>query len=84
METNVRMCLVTQDSMLLLDEMVLSERGAPTRAAQLDLAMLCCLAAAERTAAEWEALLSDAGFQIKKIWKYAEECEYCIIAAVPK
>lgn len=84
MDTDVRTCLVTQDSVLLLDEMVLSERGAPTRATRLDLTMLCCLAAAERTATEWHTLLDNAGFQIMKIWKYAEECEYCIVTAVPK
>lgn len=76
--------LVTKDSVLLIDEIVLSERGAPWRAAQLDLAMLTCLAAKERTKSEWRVLLEIGGFLIQKIWKYTDECEDCVIVAVPK
>ncbi|KAH9886148.1 putative sterigmatocystin 8-O-methyltransferase precursor [Xylariomycetidae sp. FL2044] len=72
------------ESVILIDEMVLSERGAPWRATQLDITMLTCLAAMERTEAEWRALLDDAGFKILKVEKYTDECEDCIIFAVPK
>ncbi|KAI0026095.1 putative sterigmatocystin 8-O-methyltransferase precursor [Xylariomycetidae sp. FL0641] len=75
---------MTEDSVVLIDEMVLSERGAPWRATQLDMAMLTCLAAKERTEAEWRALLDEAGFKILKIVKYTEECEDCVIVVVPK
>ncbi|XXH00980.1 hypothetical protein Hte_007331 [Hypoxylon texense] len=75
---------MTEDSVLLVDEMVLSERGAPWRATQLDIAMITCLAAMERSETEWRALLDDAGFKILKVWKYTEECEDCVLVATPK
>ncbi|KAI1140004.1 putative sterigmatocystin 8-O-methyltransferase precursor [Hypoxylon sp. FL0543] len=75
---------MTGDSVLLIDEMVLSERGAPWRATQLDIAMITCLAATERTEADWQALLNNSGFKIKKIWKYTDECEDCVLVAIPK
>ncbi|KAI1372862.1 putative sterigmatocystin 8-O-methyltransferase precursor [Hypoxylon crocopeplum] len=75
---------MTKDSVLLIDEMVLSECGAPWRATQLDIAMITCLAAMERTLREWRALLDDAELMILKIYKYTEECEDCVLVAVPK
>ncbi len=70
------------DSAILIDEMVLPERGAPWRAAQLDMLMSACFAGAERTASEWRALLRRVGLRIEKIWRYAEESEDCVIVAV--
>ncbi|KAI0013792.1 putative sterigmatocystin 8-O-methyltransferase precursor [Xylariaceae sp. FL0662B] len=75
---------MTEDSVLLVDEMLLPERGAPWRATQIDMTMCVCLGAAERSEKEWRALLDDAGFRISKIWKYTEECEDCVMVAVPK
>jgi len=75
---------MTSDSVLLIDEMVLSERGAPWRATQLDMAMITCLAAMERSEAQWRDLLDAAGFYIKKVWKYTEECEDCVLVAALK
>ena len=73
---------MSRDSAILIDEMVLPERGAPWRATQLDMSMLTCLAAMERTEAEWRGLLAGTGLQVKKIWKYSEECEDSTIVAV--
>lgn len=75
---------MTENSVLLIDEMVLSERGAPARAAQFDFAMMTCLSAMERTEAQWRALLDKAGFQIQKIIKYTQEAEESIIMAIPR
>ncbi|KAI1120532.1 putative sterigmatocystin 8-O-methyltransferase precursor [Nemania abortiva] len=75
---------MTSDSVLLIDEMVLSERGAPWRATQLDMAMMACLGAEERSEAQWRGILESAGFYIKKIWKYTEECDDCILVAALK
>jgi len=72
---------MTEDSVLLIDEMVLPERDAPWRTAQLDMVMMTCFGATERTEAEWRALLDDAGLKITKIWKYTDECEDCVIVA---
>jgi hypothetical protein len=74
---------MTEDSVVLIDEIVLSEKGAPHRATQYDIIMMVATGAMERTSSEWEILLSRAGFHIRKIWKYAEDCDDCIIVAVP-
>ena len=58
--------------------------GAPLRAAQMDMLMMMSVAAGERTEAEWRTLVDKAGFKIKKIWKYTEECNDCIIVCVPQ
>ncbi|KAI0910896.1 S-adenosyl-L-methionine-dependent methyltransferase [Ustulina deusta] len=75
---------MTKDSRILIDEMVLPERGAPWRATQLDLAMSTCFAAMERSRADWDSLLSKAGLTILKIWKYTDQLDDCIIVAVPQ
>ncbi|KAK5633374.1 hypothetical protein RRF57_009088 [Xylaria bambusicola] len=74
---------MTKDSRILIDEMVLPERGAPWRATQLDLAMSTCFAAMERSRADWDSLLDKAGLSILKVWKYTDEVDDCIIVAVP-
>ncbi|KAI0009686.1 putative sterigmatocystin 8-O-methyltransferase precursor [Xylariaceae sp. FL0662B] len=73
---------MTRDSVVLIDEIVLPDRGAPWRAAQLDLVMSAVFAGKERSQSEWRALLQDVGLKISKIWKYTEECEDCVVVAV--
>lgn len=75
---------MTEDSVLLIDEMVLPERGAPWRATALDMTMMSCLAAIERSEPEWRVLLDEADFKIVDIRKYTEECNHAVIFAVPK
>jgi hypothetical protein len=75
---------MTEDSVLLIDEIVIPEMGAAWRATQMDMTMLSTLAAKERSEKEWYALLESVGLHIVKIWKYTEECEDCIIVAKPQ
>jgi demethylsterigmatocystin 6-O-methyltransferase len=75
---------MTPDSVLLIDDMVLPEVGAPWRATQLDMAMITCLAATERTESQWRDLFEESGMKIVKIVQYSEECQECVIAIVPK
>ncbi|KAI1080242.1 putative sterigmatocystin 8-O-methyltransferase precursor [Whalleya microplaca] len=75
---------MTEDSVLLIDEMVLPERGTPSMATQLDMTMCTTLAAMERSEVQWRSLLNNAGFKILKIWKYTEECSDCVLVATPK
>jgi hypothetical protein len=74
---------MTEDSVILIDDMMLPEAGAPWRATQLDITMLTCLAAKERSVNEWYALLDSVDLKIVKIWKYTEECDDCIIVVKP-
>ncbi|KAI1108129.1 S-adenosyl-L-methionine-dependent methyltransferase [Nemania sp. NC0429] len=71
-------------SRILVDEMILPERGTPWRAAQQDLIMGACIAARERTRDEWLALFDRAGLTVERVWKYTEELSDHLIALVPK
>jgi demethylsterigmatocystin 6-O-methyltransferase len=75
---------MTEQSRLMIDEMVLPERGTPWRATQLDMLMTCIQAAKERSHAEWIELLDEAGFKILSIRKYTQQLDDCVIIAVPK
>ncbi|RYP58913.1 hypothetical protein DL770_010329 [Monosporascus sp. CRB-9-2] len=75
---------MTEESVVLIDEMVLPECGAPWRATQLDMSMLTCLAATERSEADWRVVIDEAGFKIVKIWTYTQKLRDSVIVAVPK
>lgn len=74
---------MTSESKILIDEMVLPERGAPWRATQLDMAMSSCFAAVERSRAAWEDLLDKAGLKIMKVCRYTEQLDDCVIVVAP-
>ncbi|KAI0389948.1 S-adenosyl-L-methionine-dependent methyltransferase [Xylariaceae sp. FL0594] len=81
--TNIKSAM-TAESRILIDEMVLPEKGAPWRATQLDWAMGSCFAAMERSRSDWDSVLEKAGLKIVDIWKYTEQLDDSIIVAVPK
>lgn len=71
------------DSRLLIDEAVVPNSGAHQHAAGIDIIMLSCLGAIERTESEWHDLLSRAGFKIKGIHTYNTRRQNSVIEAVP-
>ena len=78
------MSAMSTDSVILIDEMVLPNRGAHWRATQLDITMMTCLAVLERSEEQWYELLGSVGLKIVKIYKYTHELQDSIIVAVPK
>ena len=70
---------MTQDSVILIDEMVLSDRGSSWRATQADLTMAVALSAMERSEAQWLTLFDEAGLHVRKIMKYRVEPEDCLM-----
>lgn len=70
-----------KDSLVLIDELVLPDRGAHRYETQLDLAMLAMLNAEARTQTHWKQLLSETGFEVKDIVFYEEEAREAIIIA---
>ena len=74
---------MNEDSVILIDEMIILSKDAHWRATQLDMAMITCLAALERSEKQWYALLEAAGLKILKIYTYTEELQDSIIVAVP-
>ncbi|POR39371.1 Atr12 [Tolypocladium paradoxum] len=55
-------------SKVLICDIVLPATGASAMQAIMDVAMMVVLAAHERTQAEWEKLLGDAGLKVTKLW----------------
>ncbi|CAJ2511317.1 Uu.00g069420.m01.CDS01 [Anthostomella pinea] len=70
---------MADESVILIDEAVLSERGCPWRAAQQDMEILAAFSAYERTEAEWRSLVEDAGLMVRDVRKYTEEYEDTVI-----
>jgi hypothetical protein len=58
------------DSVLLIDEMILPERGVNANAAAIDMTMMTAVAAMERTEAQWSETLKAAGLEIVRVYTY--------------
>ncbi|KAI1452828.1 S-adenosyl-L-methionine-dependent methyltransferase [Annulohypoxylon moriforme] len=69
------------NSLILIDELVLPDRGAHRYETQLDLAMLSMLNAEARTKTHWHQLLTESGFEVKDIVLYEKEAREAIIIA---
>ena len=70
-------------SKIILNELVLPDKGMSLTAAQLDITMMAALAATERTERQWRELIDPVGLRIEKIWTKVVE-EESIIELVPK
>ncbi|KAI1145238.1 S-adenosyl-L-methionine-dependent methyltransferase [Nemania diffusa] len=75
---------MTDESVILVDEMALPERDAPWRATQLDMSMITCLAARERSELEWRKLFDQAGLHVRAVCQYTDQLHDCVMVAVPK
>ncbi|MCJ1264909.1 hypothetical protein MMC22_004784 [Lobaria immixta] len=67
-------------SRLLIEDLVLPDRGADMRQASLDMTMYFMPEGIERTAGQWKDLLERAGLQIIKIWSDGSGMESVIEA----
>ena len=75
---------MSDESVIILDDMIIPNTDAHWRATQLDLTMMSTLAGIERTMPQWEHLLHDAGLKIKEIIPYTEDIKDSIIIAIPE
>ncbi|KAK5626151.1 hypothetical protein RRF57_001866 [Xylaria bambusicola] len=75
---------MTQDSRILIDEMVFPESGVHWRAAQIDLVMGSCFGSMGRTQEDWDSLFEKSELEVLKVWKYTDNLDDCVIVAVPK
>lgn len=73
---------MSEELVILIDEMVLPNSRANWLATQLDLAMLTCLAVREMTEDQWYMLVASAGLKIEKIYQCTEEIQDSIIVVV--
>ncbi|KAI9849434.1 MAG: hypothetical protein M1837_004054 [Sclerophora amabilis] len=75
---NTKSAMAKGYSSILINDIVLPDRGAPAFGACLDLSMMAVLSGKERTRKEWSALLSSVGLAIVDIWTLEEGGESII------
>ncbi|KAJ5104579.1 hypothetical protein NUU61_001926 [Penicillium alfredii] len=71
------------DSVLLVDELVRPATGAPRSFVDLDIAMMACLAAQERTREQFEHLFRSAGLYLEEVLPYETELGHSVMVAIP-
>ncbi|KAI9697134.1 MAG: hypothetical protein M1820_007950 [Bogoriella megaspora] len=72
-------------SLLLIDEIILSDSGASKEETQLDMTMLAVLNAQARTASHWKKLLNEAGLELQDIVLYQDAGrEAVVVGRLPK
>jgi len=64
---------MVEDSMILIDEMVLPDTGASWNQAQKDIQMMAGLAAMERSESQWRELARKAGLTFEGVFTYDRE-----------
>lgn len=67
-------------STLLIYDYVVPETGASTRAAAMDLQMMCLLAGMERTESQWRTILQESGLEMVHVWSSQTSFESVIEA----
>ncbi|PHH70435.1 hypothetical protein CDD82_7107 [Ophiocordyceps australis] len=72
------------DSLVLIDETVIADQGAPVWQAGLDLQMFTLFGTAERTTTQWDAILDRAGLRPVAVKGYAPIMGSSVIFAAPK
>ncbi|KAL1867741.1 hypothetical protein VTK73DRAFT_4026 [Phialemonium thermophilum] len=73
---------MAEDSILLLDDMVLPDQGVHWQAAQLDVIMMALLAGRERTLEQWQALLEGTGLEVREVHTYTDSLHDSVVEAV--
>ena len=67
-------------SLLLIDDYVLPNTGAPDRGASMDILMMMFCSGMERSMRQWQDLLDKCGLEITQIWKTRSDYESVIEA----
>lgn len=71
------------NSVILIDDMFLENKGVHWQAAQIDITMMTCLSSLERTREQWTDLIAKAGLKISKVYTYTESLRDSVIECVP-
>ena len=66
--SNLASAMIPGYSKILINELVLPDRGCSLVAAQVDINMMANLAATERSEWQWRELVESVGLKIEKIW----------------
>jgi hypothetical protein len=73
-----------ENSVLLIDEVVLPDRGAHKFETQLDLTMLTVFNAQARSRSQWISMLALLGFDMEDIVPYEHDAAESIIVGVKR
>jgi demethylsterigmatocystin 6-O-methyltransferase len=77
--------VMNPDSVILIDDMVLPNKGVHFHATQIDMVMMTGLGSMERTEEMWYELIEKkAGLRIKKIHTYTTSLRDSVIEVVQK
>jgi demethylsterigmatocystin 6-O-methyltransferase len=73
---------LADDSLILIDDMVLPNKGAHWHTTQIDLLMMATLASRERTEEHWHKLLGSVGLKISNVYTYTDPLRDSIIEVI--
>ena len=73
---------LAEDSLILIDDIVLPDINAPLRGVKMDIMMMAAHGAIERTEKQWNALFAAVGLKIVEIWTYRDITEGSSIISV--
>jgi hypothetical protein len=76
--SNLKPALIPGHSKVLINEIVIPDKGADWFATSVDMLMMVTHSAQERREKHWKALVESAGLKITKIWKCGEAPERLI------
>ena len=72
---------MAEDSMVVLDEIVVPGKGASEKQVLYDMVMLACLGSGERSESQWREVLEAAGLKLRNVEIYDEEmCSGLVVA----
>ena len=72
-----------ENSVILIDEMILPDQGVNWHQAQLDIAMMAFLSSMERSRSQWESFLNSADLKLAKFFTYVEELQDTVMVVIP-
>lgn len=73
-----------EDSIVLIDDLVVPDVGAHRTVMQMDITMLVATAAEERTERRWRGLVESSGLYIDRFFHYDRHGGDCVIMARPQ
>lgn len=71
-------------SFILIDDIIVPDKGAHPRTTEMDYIMMTTLAAMERTRKQWDDLFSAAGLEVVQRATYLEDSADSIQVVIPK
>ena len=75
---------MSSESVIIIDEIIIPNKGAHARSVQLDITMMISLASMERTEKQWDTLLAAAGLSVLEKKTYNGSTGESVIVTVPK